>query len=86
VAPGVIDENSAHHLRRDAKEMRAALPIDVPLVDKPQVYLVNQGRWLQGVVGALFPKLPRRNAAEFRVHEGQQLVEGSLAPATPITE
>ena len=83
---GVIDQDPAHDLRRDTKEMRSILPIDLALVDEPDVRLMNEGRRLQGVVGPLAPKLARGNAAKLRIDEWQQLVERSPVAATPIAE
>ena len=86
MAPGVIDQDPAHDLRRHAEKVRPILPIDLPLVDEPEVHLVDQGRGLQGVVGPLAPKLARRHATELRVDQRQQLIERSLVAATPIAE
>ena len=86
VTTGVIDEDPAHDLRRDTKEMRAILPIDQALVDESDVGLMDQGRRLQGVVGALAPKLARGHPAELRVDEWQQLGERSPVATTPIAE
>ena len=82
----VVHEDAAHDLRRDTKEVRAILPIDLALVNEPDVRLMDQGRRLQGVVGALAPKLARGDAAELGVDEGQQLTERSAVAATPIAE
>jgi hypothetical protein len=86
VTTGVIDEDAAHHLRRDAEEMRSILPVALVLVDEPDEDLVNQGRRLKGVIGPLLPKLPRRDLSELRVDEREQLIERSLVAATPISE
>jgi hypothetical protein len=83
VTPGVIDQDPAHDLRRRAKEMRPILPIDLPLIDEPQVHLVNQRRRLQGVVSPLAAKLAPRDATEFRVDQWQQLIERTAVAATP---
>ena len=83
---GVIDQDAAHDLRRDTKEMRSILPVDLALVDEPEVHLMNKGRRLQGVVGPLLPKLARGHAAELRIDEWQQLVERRPVAATPIAE
>ena len=77
---GVIDQDPAHDLRRDAKEMASILPIDLALVDEPDVHLMNKRRRLQGVVGALAPKLARGNAAKLPVDERQQGTERSRSP------
>jgi hypothetical protein len=34
---GMIDQDPAHDLRGDTKEVRPILPVDVPLVDEPQI-------------------------------------------------
>jgi len=86
VTTGVIDQDPAHDLRGDAKEMRAILPIALALIDEPDVRLVNEGRRLQGVVGPLVPKLARGNAVELRIDEWQQLIEGSPVASTPVAE
>jgi hypothetical protein len=82
----VIDEDAAHDLRRDTKEVRAIPPIDLALVDEPDVRLMDQGCWLQGVVGPLTPKLAPGHPAELGVDEWQQLTERSAVAATPIAE
>jgi len=82
----VVDEDSSHHLRRDAKEVRAILPIDVPLIDEPNEHLVYKGGRLQRVVGTLVPKLAQGDAAELLIDDWQQLVERSSVAATPIAE
>src|SRR5512134_1048529 len=83
---GVIDQDPAHDVRGDTKEMRPILPIDLALVDEPDVHLMNKGRRLQGVVGPLLPKLARGHAAELRIDEWQQLIERSPVAATPIAK
>ena len=84
--PGVIDQDPAHDLRRDTKEVRSILPIDLPLIDEPQVHLMNERRRLQGVVGPLATKLAGRNATELRIDERQQLIECTAVAATPLAE
>jgi len=86
VTTGVIDQDPAHDLRRDTKEVGSILPIDLTLVDQPDVHLMNEGRRLQGVVGSFAPQLPRGNAPELRVDERQQLIERGPVAATPIAE
>ena len=80
--PCVIHENPAHHLRRDAEEMRPIPPVDLPLVDQPQVDLVNQRGWLQRVADPFAAKLARGHPTQLRVDERQQLVE-SISVTTP---
>src|SRR5580693_826572 len=39
---GVVDQDSPHDLRRDPEKMRAALPIDRPLLDQLEICFVHQ--------------------------------------------
>lgn len=48
----MVDQNAAHDLRSDAKEVGSILPLDV-LIDKLQIGLIHQRGCLQGVVFAL---------------------------------
>jgi hypothetical protein len=83
---GVVDQDSAHHLCGHTEEVRSTPPIDTALIDQPQVSLVDQRGRLQRVSGSLAPKLARRDAAELRIDEWQQLIECTVVAATPITE
>jgi hypothetical protein len=53
----VVDEDAPHHLGRHSEEVRAILPIGVSLIDESEVRLVDQGRRLQDVPGALVLQL-----------------------------
>ena len=83
---GVIDQDATHDVRGDTKEVRPILPVNLPLIDKPDKHLVHKSRRLQGVIGPLAPELADRNAPELRIDEWQQLVECSPVAATPIEE
>jgi hypothetical protein len=82
MAAGVIHENPAHHLRRNAEEMRPIPPVAVPLVDQAQVQLVNERGRLQREATPLAEKLALCHTTQLRVDERQQLVEG-VSVATP---
>ena len=86
VTTGVIDQDPAHDLCRDAKEVCSILPVDLALVDEPEVDLVDERRRLQRVVSSLAPKLARGRPAELSVDEREQLIERSPIAATPIAE
>ena len=66
--------------------MGAILPVDLTLVNQPQVDLVNEGGGLQGMVGPLAPNLAGGNPVKFRVNERQQLIERGTVATTPGTE
>ena len=86
VTTGVIDQDPAHDLCRDAKKVCPILPVDLALIDEPQVDLVNERRRLQRVVSPLAPKLARGRPAELGVDEREQQIERSPIAATPIAE
>src|SRR5262245_47228394 len=69
VTTSVVDQDAPHDLRRHTKEVRAILPIDLALVDEPDVRLMDQGRRLQGVVRALVPQLAGGHPAKLRVDD-----------------
>ena len=83
---GVIDQDAAHDLRGDTKEVGPILPVTLALIDKPDEYLVHEGRWLERVVRALTPQLAGGNAPELRIDEWQQLIERTPVATTPIAE
>jgi hypothetical protein len=82
----VIHQNAPDHLRGDAEEVRAVLPLDTALVDQAQIGFMHQGGRLQGVVGPLAPQIPRGKAAEFIVDNGRELLERLLLALAPIRQ
>ena len=83
---GVVDQDATHDQRRGAKKMRSILPVDLTLIDEPEIRLVNQRGRLERVVDPFFPKLARGDAAHLRVDERQQLVKRTAVAATPVRE
>ncbi len=80
---GVIHEDLPHGAGRHTEEVSAVLPLDALLVDELEVRLVDQGRGLKGVAGALPPHLRRCSPAKLAVDERHQLFERlrvTLAP------
>jgi hypothetical protein len=63
----VVDQYASHYLRCGAKEVSPISPIDLTLVDQPQVDLVNERRWLQRVTLALAFELTAGDAAELDI-------------------
>jgi hypothetical protein len=79
----MIDEDPAHHLRRDAEEVRAVLPGDALLANQPEVRLVDQGGWLQRVIRAFATKIRGGSPLEIFVDEWQQLVARREVAVSP---
>ena len=84
MAACVIHENPAHHLRRNAEEMRPIPPVALPLVDQAQVELVNERGGLQREATPFAAKLAYGHATQLRVDERQQLVEGIRVTTPPF--
>jgi hypothetical protein len=82
----MIDQDSPHELCGKPYELRTTLPGHIPLIDKAQVGLVNQGRTLQRVVRALSSQLPVRKPAELCIDQRHQLAEGTLIASGPVKE
>jgi len=82
----MVDENPPHHLRGDAKKVRATLPVDVALFDKTQVRLVDERGGLEGVTVPLTVQLTRSDATQLAVDERQQAIERGPIASTPIVE
>ena len=85
-APRMVNEDPAHRLGRDRKEMRAVLPVHALVIDQPHVGFVDQRRCLKAVAGALAFHVAARQAAELLVHNRRQLGERALVPVAPGTE
>jgi len=75
VPPRVVDQDSAHHLRSDTEEVRTILPVDLALVEEPQIDLVNQRGRRQRVIDPLVSELPCRNPPKVLVHGREQFAE-----------
>src|ERR1700687_1422936 len=80
----VVHQNLAHQSCRHSKEMRAALPCRIRLIDQPHVSLVDQRRWLQGVPLAFFAQVAGGKLAEFPVDERRKLIKSPLVTFCPF--
>jgi hypothetical protein len=69
-----VHENPPHHDRREADELCAILPVHLPLVDQPEVRLVDERGGLERVVAPLAEQIQGGQPAQLVVHEQQHLV------------
>jgi hypothetical protein len=58
----------------------------VPLVDEPEVHLMNERSRLQSVLRSFAPQLAGGYTAEFPINERQQLIACANVAASPISE
>src|SRR6476660_2669907 len=80
----MVDQDPSHHFRGEAEELRAVLPVNVFLIDQPEVSLVDQGGRLQRVIGKLLTQAINRDSPQFLVNERQHLVERGLVAIAPV--
>jgi hypothetical protein len=71
----VVNEDAAHHLRGDAEEVRAVLPLHLRLVYQTHVSLVDERGRLERVPDALLAQVARGEAPQLAVDDGQQVVQ-----------
>jgi len=73
---GVVDEEMAHRLRGSGEEMSAIFEGRVVASDEAQPDLMHQGGGLERVTRREVGHLIRREFAQFRIDQWQQLVGG----------
>ncbi len=71
-APGVLDEDAPHRLRRRGEEVASAVPPLVSLADQPEPGLMHQSGGLQGLARGLFGHLGGSQPAQFLIDQRQQ--------------
>jgi hypothetical protein len=68
------------------KKVGPVLPSHVFVFEEPQVCLVDQGRSLQSIAGALAAHVVAGEASQLIVHKGDELIECGLVAVPPIFE
>lgn len=66
----IIDQKPTHYLTGDTEKMSPILPIHPGLVHQPQVRLVDESRWLHGVIRAFVTLVIRSKLSQFIVDYG----------------
>ena len=81
-----IDEDAAHQSRRNAEEMRAALPLDLVLVYQPEKDFVNESGGLECEFVPLTPEIIGGHSAQLLIEQRHQLFECALLAVAPPFE
>jgi len=81
-----VEEDVAHDLRGDGKEMRAMLPVDVGDVDQFEIGLMHQGSGLHGMSRTLVLHLVSRDAAERAINTRRQALQRPPITISPRTK
>jgi hypothetical protein len=82
----MIDQDVPNHLRRDAEEMSAALPLHAVLVDEAQEGFVDYGGALQGMIGAFASEIGSCETPQFLIYQRHQLIKSFLIALTPVDQ
>jgi hypothetical protein len=82
----MVNEYTAHHIRRQAKELCSILPIDAALIDQPKVRFMHQGGRLKRVIGSLATHIGSRQPPKLVVDLGKNLIERSIIPVPNIDQ
>ena len=83
----MINQNSAHHLRRHTEKVRSALPIYRMLFDQLEISLMNQSGGLQSVVASLMTHVASGQTAQLPVDQGDESGRSPfIAVSDPIQE
>jgi hypothetical protein len=86
VAAGIVDQNPAHELGRNRKEMGTVNPAHAVAINQAQVGFIHQGRGLQTMAGALAAHLPVGQAVKLCKHKRSELIERPRLPVAPSPE
>jgi hypothetical protein len=81
--PGVIDQNSAHHLRSHAEKLRPVPPIHSRLINQPQPDFVNQSSGLQRVSWIFLAQVCAGHSSQFLVNKGEEVIESRPVASAP---
>ena len=72
----MVDEQAPHDTCPDGEEVPLALPVHTFLIDQANESLMDQGSWLQGVLGPLALHELASQTAQLGIDEGEELVGG----------
>jgi hypothetical protein len=83
LCPRHIDEDMAHHLRRDAEKMRAVLPLHLLPFNQTQIRLIDEGGRLQHVTRPLTGHVGRSQPVKLSLDEGRQRMQRGVVSLAP---
>jgi hypothetical protein len=73
LSPSGVDQNAPHRLGGRGEEVPATLPVWGQLdIDQPQIRLMYESGWLQGLPGMLVRQASRRELFQLFVNQGEQ--------------
>ena len=84
--PGVVHQDSSHQLSGHTEELRAILPARVVLINQFEIGLVDECRGLERVIGPLVTQVAGGDAAQFPIHDRDQIRERTPVATAPSEE
>ena len=86
LAPGVVHQDSPHHLRRNREEVAAVLPVHVALAEQLHVGFVDHGRGLEAIGSPFAGQLPRGEQPQFLINDRNEPIECIAVAALPVLQ
>jgi len=83
LATRMLDQDAPHQLRRNGEKMSAIVPLHSLVIHQPYVGFIHEGCGLQAVAVAFASHVTARQAPEFVIDNGRELVEGTLVSIAP---
>jgi hypothetical protein len=84
--PRLVDQDPPHHPGRDSEKVGAVAPFHLPLIDQPDVRLVNECRRLEGVTGRFAKHIRRGHAAKVVIYQRHEVFQGLTASVAPLDQ
>lgn len=78
VAAGVVDQDLAHQVGRDAEEVGAAFPFDAGLVYEAEIGFMDEGGGAEGVFLAFIAHVGAGEPAQFGIDQGQEGIDSGV--------
>jgi hypothetical protein len=82
----MVNQDPAHHSRRQRKEVRAVAPVHGLLTHQSHEGFMHEGGSLNRVIRSFAAQMSLGQRAQFPVQERRQLPESSVVPAAPLNE
>jgi hypothetical protein len=82
-APRVIDQCATHDLRTEREKVNPVHALDSACTNQFQIRFIGQSGGLQTSFSGVSAQLPTRDAAHFRIEEGNDAIKRIVVAATP---
>src|SRR5688500_5007834 len=84
MAPSIVDEDPAHHLRGDREKVRAIVPLNISLVDQTNECFVDKSRSLESVTSTLAVHVVMGQPVQLAIDHRRQVIKSCLVSVAPV--